>query len=618
MKILVAFTLMLLPCVVYGQELRPADIAGDTEAIDDQYAKDEKSLFTQKEPSQIEKVILEGKSNLAVLDESAPVKVVLTYRDAVEYAIEHNLQIKAATISPREAAGRLLAAYSEFDSFFTAQMHKRRAKRPFLPRDRENYTYTTGNDYTIELQKKFETATRIAVGVDGTRSTNKLFPHSATNPTYNASTYATFTQNLLRGFGIDIQNASIDIATNNRSASLQQLRQTINATLYQTSRAYWELVYARQYLLVQEDQLRRAIDLRERNKIQVQTGTLPPLDVLEAEVSVVSQEERMLTAMSNVKKAEDDLKRLVFSSQKSILEDARLIPIEMPTAADPPLLNLEECIRIAMLKRPELTIKNYELINNGINLNVAKNNYLPTLDLTGRIAENGVGTSDGQARNGKSGRYTSYEIGLEFRYPLENRGARGAIAEARYKNARLLAEMMDSERGIIAEVKDAVRSVEVNLKRVAATETARVFSQERLRAEEKKFSVGRSTSWDVLRYQADLSTAEGNALRTKIDYVESLVKLDQVLGILHEKENIRITDEDGTAIPYFNVLDSVGTGADRSRLHAASGALNEYRDDDERTTEPATGKIPPEPSAPAPDDALPERVSGAHDDAEAP
>ncbi len=69
------------------------------------------------------------------------------------------------------------------------------------------------------------------------------------------------------------------------------------------------------------------------------------------------------------------------------------------------------------------------------------------------------------------------------------------------------------------------------------------MSQERLSAEEKKFKVGRSTSLEVIRAQADLAVSEGRVTNALVDYQISLGDLDAVLGTILENNSIIIDDK---------------------------------------------------------------------------
>ena len=82
-----------------------------------------------------------------------------------------------------------------------------------------------------------------------------------------------------------------------------------------------------------------------------------------------------------------------------------------------------------------------------------------------------------------------------------------------------------------------------NVERVNATKKARELAQRRLEVEEKKYSVGRSTSLEILRAQEDLATAEGNEAKAIIDYEISLGKLEKAKGTILDSYDIKLEEE---------------------------------------------------------------------------
>ena len=85
-----------------------------------------------------------------------------------------------------------------------------------------------------------------------------------------------------------------------------------------------------------------------------------------------------------------------------------------------------------------------------------------------------------------------------------------------------------------------MRQIKTNVERVKASKKAKELAQKRLGAEEKKFKVGRSTSLEVIRAQADLAVAEGRATNAIVDYQISLGDLDAVQGTILKENNVII------------------------------------------------------------------------------
>ena len=82
--------------------------------------------------------------------------------------------------------------------------------------------------------------------------------------------------------------------------------------------------------------------------------------------------------------------------------------------------------------------------------------------------------------------------------------------------------------------------METDVKRVQATRVARKLAEEKLSAEEKKFEVGLSTSFNVIEFQEDLAEEQSKEIKAIIDYNKSRIKLRQAMATTLEQHNITL------------------------------------------------------------------------------
>jgi outer membrane protein TolC len=133
-----------------------------------------------------------------------------------------------------------------------------------------------------------------------------------------------------------------------------------------------------------------------------------------------------------------------------------------------------------------------------------------------------------------------YQIGFAFRYPLGNQAAKSRFTRARLEVEQARALLERVEQRILVEVREAVRSVETNTKRVSVTLGARELAQKKLEAEEKKLAAGLSSVREILRFQDDLFLEQSREIRALTDYNISLANLVRAKGITLERLNIGI------------------------------------------------------------------------------
>ena len=108
--------------------------------------------------------------------------------------------------------------------------------------------------------------------------------------------------------------------------------------------------------------------------------------------------------------------------------------------------------------------------------------------------------------------------------------------------AQLLLDIKDLEKTIAVEVREAYRQIKTDIKRVHATRLTRKLAEEKLKAEEKKFKVGLSTSFNVLEFQEDLAEEQSNEIKAIIDYKKSKNRLRQVKAQTLKENNIQFSE----------------------------------------------------------------------------
>ncbi|MEC9018774.1 MAG: TolC family protein, partial [Nitrospinota bacterium] len=187
------------------------------------------------------------------------------------------------------------------------------------------------------------------------------------------------------------------------------------------------------------------------------------------------------------------------------------------------------------------------------------------LDLVSSLGLNGIsgeainitsGTVQGKSKFGGgydnalsdlgSGKYRLWEFGFKLSYPLGNRAAKSKLAGKKLEVAQLLMDIKDLENKISMEVREAYRQIKTDIKRVHAARIAKKLAEEKLSAEEKKFEVGLSTSFNVLEFQEDLAEEQSNEIRTIIDYKKSRNRLRQVKAQTLKENNIQFSEGDET------------------------------------------------------------------------
>jgi outer membrane protein TolC len=131
-------------------------------------------------------------------------------------------------------------------------------------------------------------------------------------------------------------------------------------------------------------------------------------------------------------------------------------------------------------------------------------------------------------------------VGIKIEFPLENRLARSQYARAKIQATQAVTSLKNAENLIINDVRDAIRRLETSLKVIDAAVASLKFSQEKLKAEEKKYKVGMSTAHDVLEFQEELARAESTLTYAQTEYSKSIANLSIAMGVLIEDKGLTL------------------------------------------------------------------------------
>jgi outer membrane protein TolC len=465
--------------------------------------------------------------------------------EAVRLALEQNVDIQVIRVNPLIQDEHVASARSAFVPTLSSNVSYNNASRP-------PDSFLSGSQGGASLKTDFLQSaadvgqflpwggTSYSIGLDGLRSTsNNIFTNF--DPRLSANLRLSISQPLLRNLSVDANRTQLHITRRNRTISEIDLRSTVVRTVRNVKSAYWDLKYAKANLEVQRQSLDLARQTLKDNRTRVDVGTMAPIDIVEAEAEVARNEEAVIIAEATITQAEDQLRALIFDPSMPDFWAMTLDPIDAPRI-DPVAIDIDATIRAALDKRTDLRRAKENLENVGENLRFYRNQTMPQVNLQADYGTTGVGGTQFERSPGFPGpvigeisrsfrsvlsdvfgnQFPEWTVSLLMSYPIGRSSAEANAARSRLEQTRTQLQIKNIELQIGKEVRDVVRQVNTNVKRIDATRAARVLSDRRLEAEQKKFGVGISTSFLVFQAQRDLATARVNELRAILDYNKSL------------------------------------------------------------------------------------------------
>ena len=473
----------------------------------------------------------------------------LSIEDAVKMALENNLGIQTERLNPQIQVLGIARANAAFAPVLFSTINRRSSTAP--PTDFN----TTGAGQQVSTSANFSSQGGMqqnlkwfggsySVSFDGSRATTNAI-NSVFNPQLGSGLNAIYTQPLLRNFRIDGLRQQLWTSQNNATIADIQLQQRITQTARNVRFAYYQLIGAYSGYDVARESLTVAETSLKNNRTRVEVGTMAPIDITAAEAEVASNQEQVIIAQSNIETAQDNLRALVLNPNQPEFWSARFSPAEQPILA-PKAIDVDAAVKNALQNRTDLREFRKQMDNTDIGIRFAANQKLPAVDLTARYGLAGVaGTRYSRGDDGSlidptirtftdalrdvfGNDFRTWSVAVNVSYPIGTSVADAAYAQARIQKQQENVALTNLELSVTQAVREAARDVNTNLRRVEATRTARELAEKRLEADNKRFSVGLATTFELLQSQRDLARARQSELRATIDYNQSLVDFEAV------------------------------------------------------------------------------------------
>jgi len=400
---------------------------------------------------------------------------------------------------------------------------------------------TTSDDRSLRLgvTELLQTGTTVGVSTDFGRSRNDPpSVNSIFNPAYTADVTLSVTQPLLRGAGTAVTTAALNRAKVGLVRAGFDFRARALDIVQQTEGAYYNLVFTREQLNVFMTSLGLANRLLEEAQAKRTVGTATDIDVLQAQVGVANARSNVLQTQKTVRDSSDALLALLGRFElDTALGPTRFEEFtgELPVA--------ESSYQLAIRNQPDYASAKMLLDQLKLDLGVARNSLLPTLNLGGAIGLNGVRGSGADAFSSAANRdNSSWQVDFTLTYPW------GRVSDrARYRQSVAILSQQtlavrQLEQNILVQVRSAVRAVETNSEKVKIAALAAEFATKQYDLQIARFAAGLATSRDVLQSQSDLENARVAELQSRITLLNSTSALHRLEGSSLERYQIKLPD----------------------------------------------------------------------------
>jgi outer membrane protein TolC len=469
----------------------------------------------------------------------------LSLQDCFAAALQNNFDVRIQRFNPQISELNVRAAYgAAYDPAFTfSGTHNYN--------DQGAQVQTTGNILaeTITRENTFNSGLGGATpwgmtynfsgNISQLHDTKVLGSISTNFDSSSGSFGVNVTQPLLKNFWIDNNRLQIFVAKTQLKISEQGLRNQVINTVTAVENAYYELIYARENVKVQHEALALAQTQLDQDKQRVQVGSLAPLDVQQDEAQVAQSRANLIAAEYTLASDENTLKNLLTDSYPQ-WHEAPIEPTETLEAVRQ-LFDVQDSWSKGMNSRPDLQQAKLNLEQQGIQVKYYQNQLYPEVDLIGSYGFNGSGNEYNDSFNQMGqGSRPFYSYGGQLTIPLGNVKARSQLKAGKATEKQLLLQLKQLEQNIMVQIDNAVKQAQSAWESVDATKQTRVYAEAALDAEQKKYAVGKSTTFTVLQLQNNLTSARSQEIRALANYNQALASLSAAEGSTLQRRNLEI------------------------------------------------------------------------------
>lgn len=427
---------------------------------------------------------------------------ILKLDEAVQTALEKNLQLKAARKGASAASWGVKNAYTQFLPSVNIGLTYARLDGGTL--DRANAFYNFVNDPNNAAFLPDELRRNVRPG--------------AWRDSYGPS--VSVTQPIFTG-GTLLANVSVAQAQDlTAQANLSNTEQQV---IYQTQQAYFNVLRAQELLVVAKDFLQTAEEHLSSARKQVDAGLRSKTEILRWEVQKANAENFLARAENGLALSRPALNQVLgleLNTEYAVapVED---LPVSIPASVD-------EQIATALRKNPGVRVMEANVDLAGAQVKVERSNFTPKVALAYNYSWEANNTL-------KLDSYKTWSLGIAAQFPIFNSFRDYTnLQKAQETRAQTEELQQDFERGLSLQVLQASQNLDLAKKQVSLTEKAKAQAEENFRVIKKSYEVGLASNLDFLDAQNTQSQARWDNVNAKYDLLLAKTALAQAMGVLKQ------------------------------------------------------------------------------------
>ena len=405
-----------------------------------------------------------------------------TLRDCLDYALEHNIQVKKSKVARLSGQEDTELAKAQLFPSLSASVTQGFVNYP-SGEAVSNNSYS-GN-YSVSANWKL---------FDGNKRVNTIKQQQ-------------------------IQNQVEDL-------NIEQSEDDIQISLVQT---YMQVLYAMEAVRINQNTIEVSQAQRDRAAELLQAGSISPVDLAQLESQLSTDKYQLVVARTNLDNYKLALKQLL---ELDINEDIRVAIPELASGdVMVPLPDKQDIYNISLAVMPQVKSSELNVSMAEIDIKKARAGYLPSLSLNAGI---GTGHLSGTDYTFGSQVWNKFNesVGLTLSIPIfTNRDNKTAVNKAKLAVTTSQLELLNAQKGLLKTVEGIYLDATSSQTKFTSASENLSYVQQSYNLTQEQFFLGMKNTVELLTEKNNYLTAQQEVLQSKYMAIMSI----QLLNIYQKK-----------------------------------------------------------------------------------
>jgi outer membrane protein len=468
--------------------------------------------------------------------------VTLTLEQAITRALANSPEIRVVSFDPAIARQEIVKAVGDFDPVLFNQNSWDDQDSP------ENSFFEPGR----ADRRLFETGLRQRTPLGSEWSASYAFARNwddlvgrVLSTRYEPMLIFQMKQPLLRDGWEQVNMAGVNTARLGHRIALVGFRDKAESVSADVIAAYWRLAQARHNLEIQRDLVDETVQTLHKVESRREIDATD-VQLMQARAYAKLREADLVQTRKLVKDAQDALARLLADPQINTTSAMTIVPVTVPEAPQEPpepAIMIDQALTKAMQYNPAVQEARLRIKIAEINVEVARNQRMPRLDLVGSTRAQSLGATSAEAHEQLEDRqYVSYSVGLSFEYPLGNRKREAELMRRRMELHKAISVLHSAADQVAVQVKERGRKAQTTLEQVAFERQAAQAAQAQLQALEESEPIREKLTPEFMLVKLQAQETYAQTRRAEVEALTefniSLAELARTTGTVLELHRV--------------------------------------------------------------------------------